>query len=96
VYFIRMAYNKSLGDVVSDDMWRKAVTRTGGRFYPGADEKTILRAVHEIDELAPGRIDMREYAVQRPRFAGYALIAVALWACAGALKLGARQFRTFP
>jgi hypothetical protein len=96
VYFIRMAYNKSLGDVVSDDMWRKAVARTGGRFYPGADEKTILRAVHEIDELAPGRIEMREYAVQRPRFAPYALIAVTLWACAGVLKLSVRQFRTFP
>jgi hypothetical protein len=95
VYFIRMAYNKSLGAVVSDDMWRKAVARTGGRFFPGADEKTILQAVHEIDELAPGHIEMREYAVQKPRFAGYALIAVALWLGAGMLKLGARQFRTF-
>ena len=60
----------------------KAVARTGGRFYPGADEKTILRAVHEIDDLAPGRIEMREYAVRAAAdLRVYALIAVALWAC---------------
>jgi Ca-activated chloride channel homolog len=96
VYFIRMAYNKSLGSVLPDEMWQKAVARTGGRFYPGADEKTLLRAVHEIDQLAPGKIEMREYQAQRPHFAVYALCAVALWALAALLRLGFRQFRTFP
>ncbi len=96
VYFIRMAYNKSLGNVVGDEMWQKAVARTGGRFYPGADEKTILRAVHEIDRLAPGRIDMREYQTQRPHFPVYALCAAALWMLAALLRLGFRHFRTFP
>ena len=57
VYFIRMAYNKSIGDSCPIEMWKKAVERTGGRFYAAADENTILEAVHEIDRLAPGRID---------------------------------------
>ena len=55
------------------------VERTGGRFYAADDEESILVALREIDRLSPGRIDVREYSVQRPRYAGYALIAVALW-----------------
>ena len=96
VYFIRMAYNKSVGGLLPDEIWKKAVERTGGRFYAAADEKTILRAVHEIDQLAPGRIDMREYVVRRPRFAGLLVVAVALWLVAASLKLAVPQFRTFP
>jgi hypothetical protein len=60
------------------------------------NEDDILRAVREIDRLSPGRIDVREYTSQRPRFSGYALIAVALWLLAGTLKLGVPYFRTFP
>jgi hypothetical protein len=96
VYFIRVAYNKAVGGLLPDEIWKKAVERTGGRFYAAADEKTILRAVHEIDRLAPGRIDVREYVTRRPRFAGVLVIAVALWLLAAALKLGLPQFRTFP
>jgi hypothetical protein len=96
VYMIRMAFNKSLGGVLPDSMWKQAVERTGGRFYPAADEKTILRAVHEIDQLSPGRIDVREYTAQRPRFSGYLLIATALWLLAAVMKLGFRSFRSFP
>jgi hypothetical protein len=77
-------------------MWKRAVEQTGGRFYPAADERTILRAVHEIDQLAPANISLREYTVREPRFAGYALVAVTLWLAAAILKLGVRQFRTFP
>ena len=96
VYMIRMAYNKSLGAVLPDSIWKSAVERTGGRFYPAANEETVLRAVQEIDRLSAGRIDVREYTTERPRFSGYALIAVALWLAAGTLKLGFRHFRTFP
>ena len=96
VYFIRMAYNKSVGGLLPDEIWKKAVERTGGRFYAAADEKTILRAVHEIDRLAPGRIDIREYVVRRPRFAGMLVIAVGCWLIAATLKLSLPLFRTFP
>jgi hypothetical protein len=55
-----------------------------------------LKALNDIDRLSPGRIDVHQYTAQRPRFAGYALIAIALWLSAGTLKLGLRHFRTFP
>jgi hypothetical protein len=84
------------GDVKQDKIWRAAVERTGGRFYPAPDETSILRAVDDINQVSAGRIDVREYTSQRPQFSGYALIAVLLWLAAGALKFGFRQFRTFP
>ncbi len=96
VYMIRTAFNRKFGDVPEDKLWRPAIERTGGRFYPASDESTILRAVEDIDRLSAGRIDVREYTAYQPRFAGYALIAVALWLSAAALKLGFRNFRTFP
>jgi hypothetical protein len=96
VYMIRMAYNKSMGDLLPDRMWRTAIERTGGRFYAAADENAILKAVREIDQLAPDRIDLREYSAQRPRFSGFTLAAVGFWAAAALLKLGFRGFRTFP
>ena len=96
VYMIRTAFNMKLGDLPQDKLWKTAVEGTGGRFYAASDEDTILRAVNDIDKLSAGRIDVREYSAQRPRFAGYVLIAVALWLAAGALKLGLRQFQTFP
>ena len=96
VYMVRTAFGKQLGDVKEDPLWKAAVERTGGRFYPAADDAAILRAVNEIDRLSAGRIDVRAYTVHRPRFPGYALVAVALWLAAGVLKLGFRYFRTFP
>jgi hypothetical protein len=39
---------------------------------------------------------VREYTAYQPRFAGYALAAIALWLLAMVLKLGFRSFRTFP
>jgi hypothetical protein len=96
VYFIRVAYDKASGGLLPDEIWRKAVERTGGRFYAAADEATILEAVHEIDRLAPGRIDVREYETRRPRFAGPLAVAAALWLVAATLKLAVPSFRTFP
>ncbi|MGH9257727.1 MAG: vWA domain-containing protein [Vicinamibacterales bacterium] len=96
VYMIRTAYNRKFGDVREDKLWQPAIERTGGRFYPASDESTILRAVEDIDRLSAGRIDVREYTAYEPRFAGYALIAVAFWLFAAALKFGVRTFRTFP
>jgi hypothetical protein len=96
VYMIRVAFNKGLGAVMPDELWKEAVEQTGGRFYPAADESTILRAVHEIDQLAPGKVELREYRSRQLQFPGYALIAVLLWLAAAAAKLGLRSFRTFP
>jgi len=96
VYMIRVAFNKGLGAVLPDELWKEAVEQTGGRFYPAADEATILRAVHEIDQLAPGKVELREYRSRQMQFSGYALLAVLLWLAACGAKLGLRVFRTFP
>ena len=96
VYMIRVGLNRGLGDVVPDHLWKWAVERTGGRFYPAGNEETILRAVHEIDRLSAGTIAVRRYSVDRPRFSPYALGAVGLWLLAAALKLFVPAFRTFP
>jgi Ca-activated chloride channel family protein len=96
VYMIRTAYNQSFGRVEQDKIWKGVIERTGGRFYAASDEDSINVALREIDRLSPGRIDVREYSVQRPRYSGYALVAVALWLVAAAMKLGVPVFRTFP
>jgi hypothetical protein len=96
VYMIRTAFKMKLGDVREDKLWKAAIERTGGRFYAAFDESAILEAVREIDRLSPGKIDVRVYTAQEPRFSGYALIAVLCWLAAAILKLGFRTFRTFP
>jgi VWA domain-containing protein len=96
VYMIRTAYNLDLGKIPDDKLWKPAVERTGGRFYAAPDEGAILRALNDIDKLSPGRIDLREYTIQRPRFSAYAIVAIFLWLAAGLLKLGVPYFRTFP
>ena len=96
VYMIRLAYKTGFGGVQEDNLWKAAIETSGGHFYVAAEEKDILGALRDIDKLSPGRIDMREYTSQQPRFSGYALIAVGLWLFAGLLKLGVPYFRTFP
>ena len=96
VYFIRTSYDQELGDILSDKVWKDAVERTGGRFFPAANESMIIAAVHEIDRLAAGRITSKRYVTRSPTFAGFALIAILLWALALGLMLGIKRFRTFP
>jgi hypothetical protein len=96
VHMIRTAYNSRLGDIPQDKIWKGAVERTGGRFYAAYDEESLNRALVEIDRQSPRRLEVREYSVQRPRFSGFALAAVALWLSAALLKLGFGAFRTFP
>jgi Ca-activated chloride channel homolog len=96
VYMIRTAYSMELGRIPDDRLWKPAIERTGGRFYAAPDEGAILRALNDIDKLSPGRIDLREYTSQRPRFTPYAIMAVFFWTAAGLLKLAVPYFRTFP
>jgi Ca-activated chloride channel homolog len=96
VYMIRTAYNQPFGRIQQDAIWQSVIERTGGRFYAAPDEESILKALVEIDRLSPGKIDVRQYSVQRPRYAGFALIAVMLWVIAAVMKLGFSTFRSFP
>ena len=96
VYMIRTAYARGLFDVIPDQVWKKAIDATGGRFYPAANQETIVQAIKEIDAAATGRVDVREYTVRQPRFSRFALTAVGLWSIALALHMSLRMFRTFP
>ncbi len=96
VYFIRTAYNQEMGDVLPDNTWKLAVEKTGGRFYPAANESAILQAVQEIDELSAGEIEITQYVAHQPRFSPFALAAVGLWSLALVCGLGVKQFRRFP
>ena len=96
VYMLRVAADKQLGEVVPDEIWKRAIEKTGGQFYPVADETAILRAMHEIDRRAAGRIDVTHYTVNRPRFSMFAMAALLLWAAALALRLTTPCFSRFP
>ena len=96
VYFIRTSYNKTLGAVLPDDIWKPAVEATGGRFYAAGDESMILTAIKEIDRRSAGRVDVRRYSSQQPKFGGYAFIAAGLWTVALVLQLTVPYFRKFP
>lgn len=96
IYFIRVNHDKQLGAIIPDAIWKTAVEKTGGKFYAAANEATILQAIRDIDRVATGRIDVKQYVTQRPRFGPFALAATALWALALTLKLTIPYFRTFP
>jgi Ca-activated chloride channel family protein len=96
VYFIRTSYNKGLGGVLPDDIWKPAVEATGGRFYPAGDEATILNAIKDIDQRSAGRVEVKRYSSQQPRFAPYAFVAASFWTCALLLQLTVPYFRKFP
>jgi Ca-activated chloride channel family protein len=96
VYMIRTAYSRGLYDVIPDTVWKKAIDATGGKFYPAANQETIMQAIKEIDAAATGRVDVREYAVRQPRYSRFALMAALLWMLAITLQMSSRLFRTFP
>jgi Ca-activated chloride channel family protein len=96
VYMIRTAHKLPFGRVEQDKIWKPVIERTGGRFYAAYDEESILQALKEIDRLSPGKIDVREYSMQKPRYSGFALAAVGLWLVAAMMKLTVPVFRTFP
>jgi hypothetical protein len=96
VYMIRVSYNKGLGRVLPDEIWKPAIEATGGRFYAAADEATVLRAISEIDRRSGGTIATRRYSTGQPQFSPFALIAAMFWAVALALKLTIPYFQKFP
>ena len=93
VYFVRISKGNTK---LHDALWQRGIAKTGGRFYTATDETAVLRAIREIDRIATGTVEAREYSARLPRFAPYALAAVSLWVVAAALRLLAPQFRTFP
>ncbi len=96
VYFIRVGDPERQKRGVTDEAWAAAVTRTGGKFYNAADESNIMRAVQDINRSAAGKIQMRRYVTEQPKFAPFAFAAVVLWTLAIAMRLGVPWFQTFP
>jgi len=96
VYFIRTSYNKALGRAFTDPIWKPVVEKTGGKFYAASDEATIISAIREIDKVAVGKVAVRQYSTQRPRFSIFALVAVGFWTLALVLKLTVPHLSKFP
>jgi hypothetical protein len=96
VYLIKIGGGVRNKRTVADELWQAAVQRTGGRFYNGGDEDTIIQAIQAIDRQTAGRIEIKQYSTERPRFAPFALVAAALWALALVMRFTVPAFQTFP
>jgi len=96
VYFIRTAYDQTLGEVITDQQWKLAVERTGGKFFPAENEAAILAAIHEIDGLAKGRLRVKRYVAHEPQYQPFVLAAVFCWLLALVMTLSVRRLRRFP
>jgi hypothetical protein len=96
LYFVRTNYDKSLGDIIPDALWKRAVDKTGGKFYAVSNEDSLLGAIRDIDRLAAGTIRVKHYTSQKPEFAVFALLAAACWCGAAAVKLSSSAFLTLP
>jgi hypothetical protein len=96
VYLIKIGGGVRNKRTVADELWQAAVMRTGGRFYNGGDENTIIQAIQAIDRQTAGRIQMKQYSTERPRFAPFALVAAGLWTLALVMRFTVPAFQTFP
>ena len=72
--------------------WIPAIEKTGGKFYAASNEDTLLKAIEDIDRVATGTIQFKQYSSQQPRFALFALAAAAFWSAAALLKLSLPYF----
>ena len=96
VYFIRTSYDRELGDILPDMTWKMAIERTGGKFFPAANEGAILDAIEEIDRLSVGRIETTRYMTRQPQFSAFGFAAMSVWSLAVVLALATKHFRQFP
>lgn len=94
IYFIRTYYG--VATYTSDELWGKAVEKTGGKFYAAANEEIIFQAIADIDRASTGRIDVARYATKKPLFTPFLMTSGLLWAFAGSLFLLFKIFRVFP
>jgi hypothetical protein len=96
VYFIRVGNPGRGSQAIPDDVWAAAVAKTGGKFFTAADESAVIRVVDEVDRTTPGRVEMKRYTTEQPRYAGYAALAAAFWTLALVMRLTLPWFQTFP
>jgi Ca-activated chloride channel family protein len=96
VYFVRTQYNRQLGEHIPDALWNEAVVQTGGKFFAASDERSLLAAIREIDQVSAGTVKLTEYASQEPRFTVFAALALLCFVAAVTCKLTIPYFRKYP
>lgn len=102
IYFIRTDWRRSLGylaypnTIDYDAIWKTAIEKTGGKYYAGSDENSILAALKDIDSLSAGKISTTRYSVRQPRFMFFAFVATLIWTTSIGLWLSFKFFRKFP
>ena len=62
----------------------------------GHDERSLLAAINEIDQVAAGTIQLTEYNTQRPRFPMFASVALLCFLLAAVSKLTVPYFQRYP
>jgi hypothetical protein len=93
VYLVRTNYEKEEGQIIPDERWIEAINKTGGKFYAASTEETLLKAIADINRVATGTIQFKQYSSQQPRYAVFALLAAAFWSVAALLKLALPYFQ---
>ncbi|MDO8679668.1 MAG: vWA domain-containing protein [Acidobacteriota bacterium] len=96
VYLIKIGGNIANKRSVADDLWINAVQKTGGKFFSGADEQMIVESIRAIDRSSPGKIELKQYSTERPRYAPFALTGAAFWCLALLVRFTVPTFQTFP
>ena len=102
IYFIRTDWQRSLGELYYplaidyDAIWKSAIEKTGGKYYAGSDEVSILAALKDIDSLSAGKINTTRYSARQPRFILFAFAAIVVWTTSVVSWLFFRFFRKFP
>ena len=86
VYFIRTSYNKGWAECCPTTSGSRQSKPPVGEFYPAGDEATILNAIKDIDRRSSGRVEIKRYSSQQPRFTPYAFVAASFWTCALLLR----------
>lgn len=62
VYLIKIGGNIQNKRSVADELWINAVKKTGGQFFSGGDEATIIQSIQAIDRASAGTIEVKQYA----------------------------------
>ena len=97
VYMIRTSYNKALGGVLPDDIWKPAIEATGGKFYAGGRRGGDPE--RDQGHRSPlGRTRRRQAVQHRSSRSSPAtrFIAASFWTVALMLQLTVPYFRKFP
>jgi len=56
----------------------------------------IIESIRAIDRSSPGKIELKQYSTERPRYAPFALTGAAFWCLALLVRLTVPTFQTFP